>query len=67
MHRTWSDLQCSAQSQAEAQRILAEGLTPEILQLKAIEATADIAQSNNAKIVIVGGSEQQLPLVIPGQ
>ena len=56
-----------AQSQAEAQRILAEGLTPEILQLKAIEATADIAQSNNAKIVIVGGSEQQLPLVIPGQ
>ncbi len=56
-----------AQSQAEAQRILSEGLTQEILQLKAIEATANIAQSQNTKIVIMGSSEQQLPLVIPGQ
>ncbi len=39
-------------------------LTPELLRYKGIEATLSLAQSQNAKIVVVGGGEQGLPLIL---
>lgn len=36
----------------DAQRIISEGLTPEVLRLRQIEALRDLARSNNTKIVV---------------
>jgi prohibitin 1 len=36
----------------DAQRIISEGLSPEILRLRQIEALRDIARSNNSKVVV---------------
>ncbi len=54
-----------ARGRADAQRLLSEGLTEEVLQLKAIEATAELAQSQNTKVIIIGGGESGLPLILP--
>ncbi|PZO39597.1 MAG: membrane protease subunit, stomatin/prohibitin [Pseudanabaena frigida] len=53
-----------AKGSADAQKILAEGLTPAVLQLRAIEATEKLSQSPNSKIVILGNS-QSTPLILP--
>lgn len=54
----------AAQGSADAQKILAEGLTPAVLQLKAIEANEKLAQSQNSKIIILGNN-QNTPLILP--
>lgn len=46
------------------QNIVRQGLTPEYLQFKGIEATERLAQSQNAKIVIIGRSEDGLPVIL---
>jgi len=57
-----------AQGEAEYQRIITESLSPTFLQFKGIEATRELAQSNNSKVVVVGGSESGgLPLILGGQ
>ena len=53
-----------AQGIAVAQKILSEGLTDKILKLKAIEATQKLAESQNSKIIIIGGGEDKLPLIL---
>lgn len=53
-----------AQGTAVAQKILSEGLTDKILKLKAIEATQKLAESQNSKIIIMGGSQDKLPLIL---
>ncbi|ELR97761.1 SPFH domain-containing protein [Gloeocapsa sp. PCC 73106] len=55
--------QIEAVATAEAQRIITQQLTPAILQLKTIEATQDLAQSPNTKLIILGGDNQQLPQI----
>jgi regulator of protease activity HflC (stomatin/prohibitin superfamily) len=40
----------------DANQIIAEGLTPQILQFKAIEAWLQLSQSPNSKVVISNGS-----------
>ena len=54
-----------AQGKAEAQRILSQGLTPEVLKLRSIEATTSLAESQNSKLVILGGSDRELLLTLP--
>ena len=49
-----------ATAQRDAQKILAEGLTPEILRLRAIEAFQKLAESPNAKVIVTDG---KAPLV----
>ncbi|MEC4891498.1 MAG: hypothetical protein SAQ54_00605 [Oscillatoria sp. PMC 1050.18] len=56
-----------AQATAEAQRILSQGLTEQVLRLKAIEATQKLAESDNTKVIIIGGSEAGTPIILPGQ
>lgn len=47
---------------ARFQKIVAEGVSEQLLKWKGIEATEKIAESSNAKIVIIGGKDG-LPLV----
>jgi len=53
-----------AQGKADANRILSASLTDKILQDKGIEATLKLAQSPNTKVVVVGGGEDGLPLIL---
>ncbi len=53
-----------AQAKADANRILSASLTDKILQDKGIEATLELATSPNSKIVVVGGGDKGLPLIL---
>jgi regulator of protease activity HflC (stomatin/prohibitin superfamily) len=53
-----------AQGVADYQRIVAQGLSPQILAWKGIEATEKIATSPNAKVIMIGRSNSGLPLVM---
>jgi regulator of protease activity HflC (stomatin/prohibitin superfamily) len=55
-----------AQGVADFQRIVATGISPQLLEWKGIEATEKLAASPNAKIVIVGNTKSGLPLVFSG-
>jgi len=52
-----------AQGISDFQRIVAQGISSQLLEWKGIEATEKLASSNNAKIVIVGNTKNGLPLV----
>jgi regulator of protease activity HflC (stomatin/prohibitin superfamily) len=53
-----------AQGIADFQTIVTLGISDKLLQWKGIEATQDLAKSQNAKIVIIGNSKNGLPLVL---
>jgi regulator of protease activity HflC (stomatin/prohibitin superfamily) len=53
-----------AQGKADANRILSASLTDKILQDKGIEATLTLAQSPNAKVIVVGAGDSGLPLIL---
>ena len=44
--------------------IVSDALNKNLLTWRGIEATVELAQSNNSKIVIVGSGENQLPLIL---
>jgi regulator of protease activity HflC (stomatin/prohibitin superfamily) len=48
------------------QKIVSEGISPQLLQWKGIEATQELAKSPNAKIVVIGNAKDGLPLVLGG-
>ncbi len=58
--------QIEAEGIAKYQGIVRQGLTPEYLQYKGIEATERLAESPNAKVVIVGNPRGGLPLIFQG-
>ncbi|KAJ1444800.1 membrane protease subunit [Pelagophyceae sp. CCMP2097] len=53
-----------AQGIADFQKIVSTGISPELLQWKGIEATERLAQSNNAKMVIMGNGKDSLPVLL---
>lgn len=53
-----------AQAKADANRILNASLSDKILKDKGIEATLELAKSPNSKVVIVGGGDEGLPLIL---
>ncbi|MEO9514019.1 MAG: prohibitin family protein [Flavobacteriaceae bacterium] len=53
-----------AQGKADANRILSASLTDKILQDKGIDATLQLAQSPNSKVVVVGSGDAGLPLIL---
>lgn len=53
-----------AQAKADANDILTKSLNDKILRDKGIEATLQLAQSPNSKVVIVGGGGDGLPLIL---
>jgi len=52
---------------SDFQRIVSAGLTPELLKWKGIEATEKLAESSNAKVVVIGAGTDGLPLILGGQ
>jgi regulator of protease activity HflC (stomatin/prohibitin superfamily) len=53
-----------AQGIADFQKIVAQGISAQLLEWKGIEATEKLAASPNSKVVIVGNSKNGLPLVL---
>ena len=52
-----------AEGKANANRILSASLTDKILREKGIEATLELAKSNNSKVVVVGNKDG-MPLIL---
>ncbi len=46
------------------QQIVAQGISPALLEWKGIEATENLAKSVNSKVVVIGNSKNGLPLIL---
>jgi regulator of protease activity HflC (stomatin/prohibitin superfamily) len=55
-----------AQGVADFQRIVAAGISPQLLEWKGIEATEKLALSQNSKIVVIGNPKSGLPIILGG-
>jgi regulator of protease activity HflC (stomatin/prohibitin superfamily) len=55
-----------AQGIADFQRIVASGISAQLLEWKGIEATEKLAQSPNTKIVVIGNPKSGLPIILGG-
>jgi regulator of protease activity HflC (stomatin/prohibitin superfamily) len=53
-----------AQGISDFQRIVAQGISAQLLEWKGIEATERLAASPNAKVVLIGNSKTGLPLIL---
>src|SRR5436853_1524778 len=53
-----------AQGIADFQKIVAQGISPQLLEWKGIEATEKLATSTNAKVIVIGNPKNGLPLVL---
>lgn len=53
-----------AQGKADANRILSASLNDQILKDKGIDATLKLSESPNSKVIVVGGGEGGLPLIL---
>ncbi|MDH4070916.1 MAG: prohibitin family protein [Ignavibacteria bacterium] len=53
-----------AQGIADFQRIVAAGISEQLLRWKGIEATEKLANSNNTKVIIVGAGKDGLPIIL---
>jgi len=56
-----------AQGIADFQRIVAQGISAQLLEWKGIEATEKLAASSNTKIVVIGNQKSGLPLILGGE
>lgn len=54
----------AAEGEAQANAIINSSLTPSLLKMRGIEATQNISKSPNSKIIIIGGGEDGLPLIL---
>jgi regulator of protease activity HflC (stomatin/prohibitin superfamily) len=55
-----------AQGIADFQKIVAAGISPQLLEWKGIEATEKLAMSPNTKVVVVGNPKSGLPIILGG-
>ena len=56
-----------AQGIADFQKIVAQGISPQLLEWKGIEATEKLATSANSKVVVIGNSKTGLPIILGPQ
>jgi regulator of protease activity HflC (stomatin/prohibitin superfamily) len=52
---------------ADFQKIVAQGISAQLLEWKGIEATEKLAASSNSKVVVVGNTKNGLPLILGPQ
>lgn len=52
-----------AQGIKDFQNVVSEGISDKLLEWKGIEATVELARSQNAKVVVVGAGKTGLPLI----
>ena len=55
-----------AQGIADFQRIVSQGISGPLLQWKGIEATQELAKSQNTKVIVIGSGKSGLPLILGG-
>lgn len=56
-----------AEGKAIANKILSESLTDKILTEKGIEATKELSNSPNAKVIVIGSGKSGLPIILGNQ
>ena len=52
---------------AKFQQIVNRTITPQLLKWKGVEATQEIAKSPNAKVIVIGNGDGDLPIILGGQ
>jgi regulator of protease activity HflC (stomatin/prohibitin superfamily) len=53
-----------AQGIADFQKIVASGISAQLLEWKGIEATEKLAMSQNTKVVVIGNAKSGLPIIL---
>lgn len=56
----------AAEGEAAANDIVNKSLSSNLLKMRGIEATQDLAKSPNSKVVIIGSGKEGLPLILGG-
>jgi regulator of protease activity HflC (stomatin/prohibitin superfamily) len=56
-----------AQGISDFQKIVASGISAQLLEWKGIEATEKLALSSNSKIVVIGNPKSGLPIILGGE
>lgn len=56
-----------AQGIADFQKIVAQGISAQLLEWKGIEATEKLALSPNTKVVVIGNPKSGLPIILGGE
>jgi prohibitin 1 len=56
-----------AQGIADFQKIVAAGISEQLLRWKGVEATLKIAESTNSKVVLIGSGKDGLPIILSSQ
>jgi regulator of protease activity HflC (stomatin/prohibitin superfamily) len=56
-----------AQGIADFQKIVAQGISAQLLEWKGIEATEKLSASPNTKVVVIGNSKTGLPIILGGE
>ncbi|GAB4289081.1 MAG: prohibitin family protein [Ignavibacteriaceae bacterium] len=51
---------------ADFQDIVSKGISDQLLKWKGIEATENLAKSNNAKVIVIGSGKDGLPIILGG-
>ncbi|MCY4419313.1 MAG: prohibitin family protein [Cytophagales bacterium] len=54
----------AAEGEAVANKIVNSSLTPNLLRMRGIEATQDIANSPNSKVILIGSGKDGLPIIL---
>ncbi|MEQ6120890.1 prohibitin family protein [Reichenbachiella sp. MALMAid0571] len=54
----------AAEGEAAANKIINNSLTPELLKMRGIEATTELSQSPNSKVIVIGSGKDGLPLIL---
>ena len=52
---------------AKFQQIVNRTITPQLLRWKGVEATQEISKSPNAKVIVIGNGDGDLPIILGGQ
>lgn len=55
-----------AEGIADFQRIVTQGISERLLKWKGIEATLELAKSQNSKVVIIGNGDDGMPVILSG-
>ena len=56
----------AAEGEAAANKIVNSSLTPNLLRMRGIEATLNLAQSPNSKVVVIGQGKDGMPIILGG-
>ncbi|GAB5538825.1 MAG: hypothetical protein Salg2KO_09280 [Salibacteraceae bacterium] len=56
----------AAEGEAKANDIVNSSLSDKLLKMRGIEATLELSKSENTKIIVIGGGDDGLPLILNG-